>query len=67
VPQRGDVPEIANHTVAALRKRDTVDLPLIDLADSAVTALLDPLGDNVWFSFCQCMAKSCDDFIRVGF
>src|ERR1700680_1372641 len=42
-----DVPEITDNTVATLGKGDAVDLPLIELAHLAVTALLDPFGNHI--------------------
>src|SRR5262249_59196114 len=61
----GDVPEIADHAVAAILERDAVALPLVVLGHPAIAALLAPLGGHVRLSGSERVAEEADDFIGV--
>src|SRR5689334_8557961 len=61
----GNVPEIAGDTIA-VGQRYPRDPPFVILGDTAVTALLGPLGLIMWLAGCQGMAKPFDDLVRVA-
>src|ERR1700733_6198528 len=61
----GDVTEIANHPMAALGQRDAADLPFKPFSGSIITAVLDPLRNDIWFSGLKRMPEPLKNFVRI--
>ena len=62
---RGNVPEIADHAVAAVGQRDAVDPPFVVLGPAAVDAMLDPLGRRVRVAGGERIAEEAHDLVRI--
>ncbi len=62
----GDVAEITNDAMAAIRQPDTIDLPFVDFGDAAVEPLFSPLRHQTWLARLQGVAKDAHELIGIA-
>ena len=61
----GNVPEIANHAVAALGQRNAIDPPLVIFSHLSVPSFLDVFGRHVRLTGFERMPEQAHDFVGI--